>query len=37
VVDGRLAVPEGPGLGITVDEAKVRDLSARTWDSAALR
>ncbi len=37
VVDGRLAVPEGPGLGITVDEAKVRDLSARTWDPADLR
>jgi L-alanine-DL-glutamate epimerase-like enolase superfamily enzyme len=37
VIDGRLAVPEGPGLGITVDEAKVRDLSARTWDPAALR
>ncbi len=37
VVDGRLAVPEGPGLGITVDEAKVRDLSARTWDPTALR
>ncbi len=30
VVDGTLAVPEGPGLGIEVDEAKVRDLSART-------
>ncbi len=30
VVDGTLAVPEGPGLGIDVDEAKVRDLSART-------
>lgn len=30
VVDGTLAVPEGPGLGIEVDEAKARDLSART-------
>lgn len=29
VVDGKLAVPEGPGLGIEVDEAKVRELSAR--------
>ena len=37
VIDGRLAIPAGPGLGITVDEAKVRDLSARTWAPAALR
>jgi muconate cycloisomerase len=29
-VDGKLAVPEGPGLGIEVDEAKVRELSERT-------
>lgn len=28
--DGKLAVPKGPGLGIEVDEAKVKDLSART-------
>ena len=31
VVDGKLSVPEGPGLGIEVDEAKVRDLSTRTF------
>jgi L-alanine-DL-glutamate epimerase-like enolase superfamily enzyme len=28
--DGTLAVPTGPGLGIEVDEDKVRDLSRRT-------
>jgi len=28
--DGMLEVPDGPGLGIEVDEAKVRDLSRRT-------
>lgn len=33
---GRLAVPDGPGLGVEVDEAKVRDLSARTFDPAKL-
>ena len=37
VVDGQLALPEGPGLGIEVDEAKVRELSARTFDPAAAR
>ena len=37
VIDGQLAVPDGPGLGIEVDEAKVRDLSARTFDPAILR
>jgi L-alanine-DL-glutamate epimerase-like enolase superfamily enzyme len=37
VVDGTLDVPDGPGLGIEVDEAKVRDLSARTFDPAILR
>ncbi len=30
VVDGRVPVPKGPGLGIEVDEDKVRDLSQRT-------
>ena len=30
VIDGTLAVPDGPGLGVEVDEAKVRELSART-------
>ncbi len=30
VVDGKLELPDGPGLGIEVDEAAVRDLSART-------
>lgn len=37
VIDGMLSVPDGPGLGIEVDEAKVRDLSARTFDPAVLR
>lgn len=37
VVDGKLSLPAGPGLGIEVDEAKVRDLSARTFDPASLR
>jgi L-alanine-DL-glutamate epimerase-like enolase superfamily enzyme len=37
VVDGMLSVPDGPGLGIEVDEAKVRDLSARTFDPAILQ
>lgn len=37
VIDGTLAVPDGPGLGIEVDEDKVRDLSARTFDPAILR
>jgi L-alanine-DL-glutamate epimerase-like enolase superfamily enzyme len=37
VIDGMLHVPDGPGLGIEVDEAKVRDLSARTFDPAILR
>ena len=37
VVDGMLALPDGPGLGVEVDEAKVRDLSARTFDPAILR
>ncbi|MBB6405149.1 mandelate racemase/muconate lactonizing enzyme family protein [Arthrobacter sp. AZCC_0090] len=30
VVDGHVAVPAGPGLGITVDEAELRRLDART-------
>ncbi len=30
VVDGILELPDGPGLGIEVDEAAVRELSART-------
>src|SRR4051794_15101220 len=29
VVDSSVAVPTGPGLGITVDEAQLRDLDAR--------
>jgi L-alanine-DL-glutamate epimerase-like enolase superfamily enzyme len=37
VVNGVLAPPEGPGLGIEVDEEKVRELSARSFDRAALR
>lgn len=28
--DGRLAAPAGPGLGVTVDEAKLRAIAART-------
>jgi L-alanine-DL-glutamate epimerase-like enolase superfamily enzyme len=28
---GKVKIPKGPGLGIEVDEEKVRDLSARTW------
>lgn len=31
VQDGKIKLPKGPGLGIEVDEDKVRDLSARTW------
>jgi L-alanine-DL-glutamate epimerase-like enolase superfamily enzyme len=31
VRDGKIPIPKGPGLGIEVDEAKVRELSARTW------
>ena len=30
VVGGRIRIPKGPGLGIQVDEDKVRELSART-------
>jgi muconate cycloisomerase len=30
VVGGRVKIPKGHGLGIEVDEEKVRDLSART-------
>lgn len=37
VANGQIAVPEGSGLGIVVDEAKVRELSARTFDPASLR
>lgn len=33
VRDGKVKIPKGPGLGIEVDEAKVADLSARTWRS----
>ena len=31
VRDGKIPIPKGPGLGIEVDEDKVRELSARTW------
>lgn len=31
VAGGRIKVPTGPGLGVEVDEDKVRDLMARTW------
>jgi muconate cycloisomerase len=30
VIDGHIAIPQGPGLGVTVDEAKLRQLDART-------
>ena len=36
VIDGMLRVPDGPGLGIDVDEAKVRELSARTMTDGLL-
>ena len=29
VVDGRIAIPDGPGLGVTVDESELRRLDAR--------
>jgi L-alanine-DL-glutamate epimerase-like enolase superfamily enzyme len=29
VVNGRIAIPQGPGLGITVDEKQLRRLDAR--------
>lgn len=35
-VDGRLALPEGPGLGVEVDEEKVRELSLRTFGAPTL-
>jgi L-alanine-DL-glutamate epimerase-like enolase superfamily enzyme len=31
VKGGKVKIPKGHGLGIEVDEAKVRDLSAKTW------
>ncbi len=31
VREGKIKIPKGPGLGIEVDEEKVRDLSSRTW------
>jgi len=31
VVNGRIPIPKGPGLGIEVDDDKVKDLSAQTW------
>jgi L-alanine-DL-glutamate epimerase-like enolase superfamily enzyme len=30
VVGGRIAIPDGPGLGVTVDERELRRLDART-------
>jgi L-alanine-DL-glutamate epimerase-like enolase superfamily enzyme len=29
VVDGSIAIPDGPGLGVTVDETELRRLDAR--------
>jgi L-alanine-DL-glutamate epimerase-like enolase superfamily enzyme len=29
VVDAHVAVPQGPGLGITIDEEAIRQLDAR--------
>jgi L-alanine-DL-glutamate epimerase-like enolase superfamily enzyme len=37
VTGGAIDVPTWPGLGIEVDEEKVRERSARTFDPAALR
>lgn len=39
VADGHVAVPEGPGLGIVVDEARVRALAAEphAWRNPAWR
>jgi L-alanine-DL-glutamate epimerase-like enolase superfamily enzyme len=37
VTNGTINIPDGPGLGIDVDEAKVRELSARTFDSGLLQ
>jgi L-alanine-DL-glutamate epimerase-like enolase superfamily enzyme len=37
VTNGQIALPAGPGLGIDVDEAKVRELSARSFNPAILR
>lgn len=31
VKEGRIPIPKGPGLGIEVDEAKVKELSAATY------
>ena len=28
-VDGHLPIPEGPGLGVEIDEAKVRAVAAQ--------
>lgn len=36
VANGELALPVGPGLGIEVDEAKVRELSAKTFSATSL-
>ena len=35
VVEGSSPVPEGPGLGVEVDEEKLRELAARSQDEAA--
>lgn len=32
VIDGSIAIPEGPGLGFTVDDAELRRLDARASD-----
>jgi L-alanine-DL-glutamate epimerase-like enolase superfamily enzyme len=37
VEDGKIAIPDGPGLGIEIDEDRVRELSARTFNPTALR
>ena len=37
VKDGFVAVPEGPGLGVEIDEAKVRAASAHDWRNPVWR
>ncbi len=36
ITDGRLSIPEGPGLGIDVDEATVRAMAWSDWDTPRL-
>jgi len=36
-VDGYITLPEGPGLGLTVDEAAVRDTKAKQYPARTFR